>query len=112
LETKGNQLNNLNEDSKIMFFVGTSKEEAYTADTEDGNRIDFDYFTLTSDVKKMILSAVASARAESLLSPYAVLVPQKMFDKAPKNFTYPIPFLGERIYVVPWIRGILVYEFD
>ena len=103
------RLNNLNEDSKIVYF-----DSLTTVPLEDGedNVLKFRYFTLKKEIKMQILEKTYEAQAHNLKVPFVVLLPHKMVRTAPKNLPYPIPFWKHKIYIIPHIREIMVLEND
>jgi len=101
------QLNNLHEDSKIVYFDSTI---TVVLDDGEDNVLKFRYFTLKKEIKKQILEKIYDARARGFAAPLSVLLPHKMVRTAPKNLPYPIPFWKQKIYIIPHIRQIMVLE--
>ncbi len=101
------RLNNVNEDSKIIYF-----DSLTTVPLEDGedNILKFRYFTLKKEIKMQILEKICEARAGNLQDPFVVLLPHKMIRTAPKNLPYPVPFWEHKIYIISHIREIMVLE--
>ena len=103
------RLNNLNEDSKIIYF-----DSLITVPLEDGedNILKFRYFTLKKEIKMQILEKIYEARANNFKEPFVVLLPHKIVRTAPKSLPYPVPFWKQKIYIIPHIREIMVLEND
>ena len=57
----------------------------------------------------LIEKAINKVRNEAVV-PDIILLPQSKIKRKIKNFTYPIPFLGLKVYVVPFLRKIVVLE--
>ena len=102
-------INNVNEDSKIVYF-----DRIITVQLTDGenNILKFRYFTLKKEIKMQIWEKICEGQARNLTDPFIILLPHKMVRTAPKNLTYPIPFLDHRIYIIPHIGEIMVLEND
>jgi len=68
-------------------------------------------FVLKKKVKEMIWNAIGEALAENRLSPFIILVPKKYITrrKIPVEEN-PIPFAEHIVYIVPYIRKIMIYE--
>jgi len=103
------RLNNLNEDSKIVYFDCLT-----TVPLEGGedNLLKFRYFTLKKEIKMQILEKIYETIANNFKDPFVILLPHKMIRTAPKNLPYPIPFRKHKIYIIPHIREIMVLEND
>lgn len=102
-----NELNNVNEDSKIAYFDRVITVEL---DNEEDNILKFRYFTLKKEIKRRILWKIYDALARGFASPLSILLPHKMVRTAPKNMPYPIPFLDHKIYIIPHVEEIMVLE--
>jgi len=97
------------EDSKIYYYDKISTCEGKETDNVIYT-VKFNYFVLSKGVKKKIIYEIAKARGEAKTEPFVILIPQKMIKRKIKNFTYPIFYLKNRVYIVPHLREILVYE--
>lgn len=107
VEEKSN-MDVVSEDTKVTFYADDSRQE-----DEEGNMeivATFDAFTVTSQMKRVLLEEISMADATGLEKPYIILLPSSDLDKVPKNFTYPFVFKDQKVFVVPYIKGILVYE--
>jgi len=114
-DKKGN-IDNANEDTKIIYF----KDPKITDDLKFSTEHDIDRlytleaetFTFPKETKVVILNKIAEAMSQLLGSPYVIMVPRSMFRGKVQLLSYPITFLGETVFIVPWIREVLVYERD
>ena len=98
----------VNEDTPVTFFSGTTPGV-----DEDGDPelvAEFKSFTVTSKLKKVMLEEISMAMAENYMEPFIILLPSSDLDVVPENFTYPFIFKGHKVYVVPYIKGIMVFE--
>ena len=101
-------INVMSENTPIMFYAGEELEEG-----KGGERVyvaKFEKFTITVGLKQEMLGEISMAMSQNFKTPFVILLPEKMLDKKPLNFTYPIVFLGHRIFIVPEITKIMVYE--
>ena len=101
------KLNSINEDSQIPYYAEI--EEIPLEDGEVYNVI-FKEFTFKKELKMTIYIKIADSIGRGFEEPLSVLVPHKMIRSAPKNLSYPIPFQGHNVYIVPYIREIMVLE--
>lgn len=70
-----------------------------------------DKIILKKETKEKIWKAILEAEGENRFPPFIILVPKKLITK--KKFLLeenPIPFAENILYVVPYIRKIMVYE--
>ena len=102
-------IDNLKEHTPIA-FVKSMKKDKQLADEDIAYVADFDAFILTPVIKTIIMETIAVSLAKNLVDPYTILVPIHWFKIRPKNFTYPILFRGHKLYIVPYIREVLIYE--
>ena len=108
-------INDLDEDTKIAFVksIDELKEPVFDDGLGDKETISealYDYFWLMSKTKEIIFNEIVNAMSNWIIPPYIILLPQKYLSVVPKNFTYPIEFHGHKVYIVPYIRKVLVYE--
>jgi len=115
-EKENEDLNDFSVVSKIASFVGFDVEKSVddTNNTEITYVLKFDYFTISPEIKKEILAAMSSAFSENMHPPYIILLPRSRIKEKVdlSDFTYPLKFLDSYVYIVPYIRKILVYEND
>jgi hypothetical protein len=72
----------------------------------------FKRFVFKKEWKQKILVKVIEAMSHEYNTPFLILMPRSMIKKKINldDVTYPIPFLGHKIYIVPYMRYIKVYE--
>jgi len=113
-ENKNGNINKVNEDTKIIYF----DDLEFTDDLKFSEEHDIDRlytlkaktFIFPKETKLVILNKIAEAMSQSVGSPYIIMVPRSMFRGKVQLLTYPITFLNENVYIVPWIREVLIYE--
>jgi len=98
-------LDSLKEDTGIPYLSHIEKVD------EDEFSPIFDVLLLTKEIKKIIVASIAEAEGKAWESPFIILLPSKWFGGPKENLTYPIVFRGvHRLYIVPYIRDLMLYE--
>lgn len=98
-------LNSLKEDTPIPYLshVEQTGEEEFSPI--------FDALILTKEIKKIVVASIAEAEGKAWESPFIILLPSKWFGGPKENLTYPIVFRDvHRLYIVPYIRDLMIYE--
>ena len=102
----------ITEDTKICYFQGFTDGKFFNEGDETPiTEINMNYFILTKEVKEEILRAIGEAKSEGV-EPSIILLPQSKIKRKVRNFSYPILFLGLKVYVVPFLRKIMVFESE
>ena len=116
------QIDKISEDTKIIYFdEGILALEVYEEEEIPVVTIHAKCFIFPKESKRKIIEAIGYGLADLKIRPYIVLVPPKFFrgerggrirnvKKLIKNFPDPLFFWGEKLYIVPYIREITIYE--
>lgn len=102
------QLDKVQEDSKIPIFKKLI--EAKMDDGNSGFSPSFDEVILTSDKKIKIVEAMAIAQGYGIFSPCVILAPISYLSKTVTTLTYPLKFLGNFLYFIPYIKKVIILE--
>jgi len=117
-EENPDHIHNMNKDFILPFF--DSIETTYKPDPDDPEKeikmekIIFKKFRFPKELKVDIFAQIAIAMSQNLQAPFTVLIPRKMIPTSLNlsDMTYPTEFLEAKLYIVPYIRDIMVLEND
>ena len=116
------QIDKISEDTKIIYFdEGTLALEMHEDEEIPVVTLKCKMFIFPKESKRKIIEAIGYGLADLKIRPYIVLIPPKLFrgerggrirniKKLIRNFPDPLFFWGEKLYIVPYIREITIYE--
>jgi len=98
-------LNNLKEDTGIPYL-----DRIEQISSEEFSPI-FEVLVFTKEIKRIVIASIAEAEGKAWESPFIILLPAKWFGGHKEHLTYPIMFRNvHRVYIVPYIRDLMLYE--
>jgi len=106
-EIEANTMENVDVDTNIAYPSSIFKR---------GNtyKVKLTTFTISKEVKEEIIQRISMALGDGLQGPFVVLLPLRKLNRRinTRLFTYPIPFFKHKVFIVPYIKEILVYESE